>query len=109
MSLDITLREVQSVKVFEGNITHNLNEMLSQVGEIYYKAVWRPEELGLVHAWQLIQYLSGAVTELKRNPEAYKEFNPANGWGDYDNLVGFLEDYLEACHSHPTAYIHANR
>jgi hypothetical protein len=38
---------------------------------------------------------------LKDNPERYKEFNPENGWGNYEVLVGFVSKYLDACYEYP--------
>lgn len=52
MSLDITLRAVRPVDVFSSNITHNLNAMAEAAG--IYRQIWRPEEIGIKTAVELI-------------------------------------------------------
>lgn len=101
MSLDVYLAEKRYVDVFEHNITHNLNKMADAAG--IYKHLWRPEDLGITKAGQLIDPLRKGLAELRDNPEKYKKYNPENGWGDYDGLVEFVRLYLEACEASPGA------
>lgn len=103
MSLDVYLEAVRPTTVFEYNITHNLGAMASEAG--IYKHLWRPEELGITKAQELIAPLSEGLELLKREPERFKKFNPENGWGDYDGLVNFVTDYLAACRENPTATV----
>jgi hypothetical protein len=49
------------------------------------------------------------LKELKERPEYYKEFNPANGWGSYEGLVKFTENYLKACREYPETEIELER
>lgn len=107
MSLDVYLTANRPITVFEYNITHNLNVMADQAG--IYKYLWRPEEVGITHANQLIEPLKNGLELLKKDPERFKEFNPGNGWGDYDALVKFVELYLEACIYNPDAKIGVSR
>ena len=48
MSLDVYISAVRPVRVYEGNITHNLNKMAMEVklsnGRTLYEVLWRPEE-----------------------------------------------------------------
>jgi len=48
MGLDISLM----TSVYSANITHNLNEMAGAAG--IYKYLWRPEEVGIYYAENLI-------------------------------------------------------
>lgn len=96
-----------SEEVFSANITHNLGEMAEKAG--IYEALWRPTENGLTHAKQLIEPLTLGLERLKSDPDYYKTFNPPNGWGNYDNLVGFVESYLEACTKYLDAEVSAWR
>jgi len=115
MSLDITLYvkvdtggdQPHFVDLWEGNITHNLGKMADAAG-IYY-AMWRPEEIGIEYAGDMIEHLEGGLDELKRQPEFYKEFDSPNGWGRYENFVPFIVKYLAACKEHPKAKIHVCR
>jgi hypothetical protein len=93
--------------VYDANITHNLGKMAHEAG--IYEALWRPEEIGVTHAHQLIQPLSVGLENLKRDPEHYQYFDSPNGWGVYENLVQFVEGYLEACTQHPDARIEVSR
>lgn len=89
--------------IYSANITHNLNEMALQAG--IYKALWRPDEIGITHAHQLIEPLKTGLKRLQQQPDYFKQFNPDNGWGDYDGLVEFVQNYLEACEKYPTAAV----
>jgi hypothetical protein len=88
-------------QVYTANVTHNLGAMASEAG--IYKHLWRPEEVGVTHAWQLIEPLRTAIAMLRDDPARFSAFNPANGWGSYDTFVPWLESLLEACESNPQA------
>ena len=103
MSLDVTLSAIRMTDVFTKNITHNLNSMAEEVG--IYKHLWRPEEINITRAFQLIEPLTQGLNLLKEDPERFKAFNPENGWGSYENLVSFVEQYLAACIKNPDANI----
>lgn len=97
----------ESDEVFHANITHNLNTMADAAG-IYY-ALWRPDEVGFTKAQHLIEPLRDGLKRLKENPGEFQKFNPANGWGSYDGLVGFVERYLAACEEYPEADVRVSR
>jgi hypothetical protein len=112
MSLDVSLvigdycphcqRESSEV-VYDANITHNLNRMAEAAG--IYTHVWRPEELEIKKAKELIEPLEKGINELKSKPQYYRTFNSSNGWGLYENFIPWLEKYLEACKENPEANI----
>lgn len=93
--------------VYSRNITHNLNKMASAAG-IYWH-LWRPDEIGITRAKELIEPLTAGLALLRDDPETFKAHNPLNGWGDYDGLVAFVADYLEACKSYPEAAVRVSR
>lgn len=97
----------EPIEVFEANITHNLNRMADAAG--IYDCVWRPEEHGITHAKQLIEPLTAGLAMLKQNPVIFAEYNPKNGWGDYDGLVRWVSEYLNACVENPDAMVRARR
>ena len=103
MSLDVGLVAIRQTSVYDLNITHNLTKMANEAG--IYKHLWRPEELGIIHAIDLIAPLNEGLSRLKAEPELFKKFNPENGWGDYETLVEFVEDYIVACVKNPDATI----
>lgn len=93
--------------VFSSNITHNLNTMADAAG--IYDACWRPEELGIKEASELIEPLSSGLALLKAHPSKFKEFNSPNGWGTYSDFVPWVEEYLAACKKYPKAQVEACR
>lgn len=115
MGLDVGLiievdtggQEPYRVELFSGNITHNLNVMAKEAG--IYKHLWRPEEIDIKTAGELIEPLETALEAMKEDPDLFKEHNPPNGWGDYEGFLSWIEKYLEACRRHPRAKVEACR
>jgi hypothetical protein len=108
MSLDISLT-IDNNEVYDSNITHNLSKMAREVSENFYKALWRPEEINITQAFQLVPILSDGLKLLLCCPEKYKEYNPDNGWGSYNGLCDFVYNYIKACNEHPDANVKAWR
>jgi hypothetical protein len=107
MSLDVYLEEIKPTEVFWANITHNLTKMADKAG--IYKHLWRPDEIGIKKAKELIEPLEKGLTKLKAHPDYYKHFNSPNGWGMYEHFVPFVEKYLQACKDHPDADVSVSR
>lgn len=107
MSLDVYLTRVQPTTVYDRNITHNLNRMAGEAG--IYEALWRPEEIGITKAAQLIDPLTNGLALLRSDPARFKAFNPSNGCGSYEHLVEFVADYLKACEEYPDADVSVSR
>lgn len=59
-----------------------------------YDLLWRDEEPDDI--LEYINCLIWALTELKSQPEVYKQFNPPNGWGTYEQLVEFVRSFIHA-------------
>lgn len=102
-----TVASEETEDVYSANITHNLNQMADAAG--IYQALWRPEEIGITHARQLIEPLRSGLETLRSDPARFSALNPSNGWGSYDRLVRFIMDYLEACCNYPTAEVSVSR
>jgi len=90
--------------VFDYNITHNLRKMAGEAG--IYQHLWRPEELEIEMAIELVEPLEKGLELLESDPERFREFNPINGWGDYEGLVKFVREYLNACKRYPNSTVH---
>lgn len=103
MSLDFYLSQKKVVAVFSDNITHNLVEMAKAAG--IYMHLWRPHEIGITRAKELIAPLEEGLRKLKENPQEYSKYNSSNGWGMYENFVPFVERCLDACRKYPNAKI----
>lgn len=93
--------------VYSGNITHNLTKMAEAAG--LYEAMWRPEEIGITKAKQLIEPLTVGLNRLTSAPKKYQKFNAPNGCGMYEHFVPFVREYLAACVEHPDADVVASR
>lgn len=118
MSLDVDLiiakpacdccgREEERTVVFDANITHNLNTMAEHAG--IYKHLWRPEEIGITKAKELIEPVRKGLEDMKARPDYYKQFDSPNGWGLYRHFVPWIEKYLQACVDYPEAEIEVSR
>ena len=90
-------------EVYSANITHNLGKMADHAG--LYKPCWRPEEHDITDARQLIEPLRAGLAVLREKPEFFKTFNPDNGWGTYEGLCEFVNEYLQACERYPQAKV----
>jgi len=100
-------QQYETDEVYSANITHNLGKMAEEVK--IYKYLWRPDELGITKAKELIEPLREGLHKLKLEPDKYREFNPDNGWGTYEVLVKFVENYLNACYNYPNAEVSVSR
>lgn len=112
MSLDVHLemeldtgnpKELYTIELYSANITHNLGGMAREAG--IYNCLWRPEEIEINEAYQLIEPLSKGLQMMKNEPKRFKVFNPLNGWGSYESFLPWIEQYLEACKKHPKAQV----
>ena len=92
---------------YDANITHNLGAMAQEAG--IYQHCWRPEEIGITTAAQLIEPLRAGIALMKSDPPRFKKHNAANGWGLYEHFVPWVEKYLAACEENPTATIRVSR
>lgn len=107
MSLDVYLEVVQPTIVYEANITHNLGRMAEAAG--IYKHLWRPEEIDITTAGQLIAPLTAGLARLEADPMQFKQYDAANGWGLYEHFVPFVRKYLAACIENPNATVRVSR
>lgn len=97
----------EPIEGYSANITHNLGKMADAAG--IYEHLWRPEEIGVTTAAQLIEPLEKGLALMKADPDKFKALNPANGWGSYDGFVPWIERYLEACRQNPNAKVETSR
>lgn len=93
----------RTTEVFRANVTHNVSPMAEAAG--IYKQLWRPDEIGITHARQLIEPLRAGLEALKADPAKFEAMNPANGWGSYEGFVPWVESYLAACIEFPDAKV----
>jgi hypothetical protein len=102
-----TFKEDEAETLFDKGITHNLNTMAREAN--IYEALWRPEEINISIAKELIPILEKGLEKLLKDKDHLKTFNPENGWGSYEGLVNFVREYLTACKEFPEATIVISR
>lgn len=108
MSLDVYLTDpTTGDEVFSANVTHNLNTMAEAAG--IYKHLWRPDEIGITTAAELVQPLTDGLRLLVENPARFEALNPPNKWGSWEGFVPWVARYLEACREHPAATVRVSR
>jgi hypothetical protein len=116
MGLSVRLTEIFYSKIsdrtyfmeyFYSNITHNLVDMAKEAG--IYLHLWRPKELGITLAKDLIEPLEKGLAEMRSKPEHFRKFDSPNGWGTYKHFVPFVDKYLEACKEFPESTIEVDR
>lgn len=96
---DIQEIEIETTEFWHGNITHNLNLMAEDCvcydDTNLYCLLWRTYE-PTWGKWIYVSQLSCCLGILRRDPEYFKQFNPENGWGTYEQLCEFVEDFIKA-------------
>lgn len=109
MSLNVSLTAVRTMKVivFDETITHRFKTMADEVGIYFY--LWRPDVIGIKTAGELIKPLKRGLKKLIDDPDYYKQFDPPDDWGNYNDLVIWLEKYIQACEKNPDAVIWVSR
>jgi tryptophan-rich sensory protein len=98
---------IDNNEVYASNITHNMVAMAKAID--VYLPVWRPEEVNISTAWQLIHPLTYALAVMHYEREACMKHEPENGWGTYHVFRNFLVKYLEACQKNPMASVEVCR
>src|SRR5574340_688216 len=107
MSLDVYLEDDDGSQLFEANITHNLNKMAAEAG--IYMHLWRPDEIGITKARDLIEPVAAGLALMVAEPTRFKAFDSPNGWGLYRYFLPWIAEYLEACRRYPGANVTVSR
>lgn len=93
----IVENEFETNEFWHRNITHNLHKMANNCyGRDLYldDLLWRDEMPD-----DIIEYivdLLACLFELEDNPNKYRQYNPSNGWGTYEQLVEFVRSFIHA-------------
>lgn len=49
--------------------------------------------------------LRSGIDRMRADPARYQAMNPANGWGNYQGALAYLERLYQGCCNHPKATI----
>lgn len=90
-----------------GGTTHNLAKMACEAG--LYKPMWRPDENGMIYGRDLVEPLRAGIAKLEADPEHFRQWNPTNRWGCFENLLKLAQALLEACEQSPNKRVRVCR
>lgn len=106
MSLDITLTDVfvePPVQLESLNITNNLIDFAIALN--CYECIWKPKNLNIITAYQLLPHLYEAYYNVIKYGDIYLSLLPKNGWGTKEQFLNFIDQYIEACITYPNTLI----
>lgn len=103
---DIQEIEITTNEFWHGNITHNLGKMaenclsLDEESQRYslYNLLWRDTQVPFTGNYLnvYIAHLAYCLYVLRNNPDYFKQYNPSNGWGTYEQLIEFVRSFIHA-------------
>lgn len=97
------------------NITHNMNIMAEHIplsnGSTLYQLLWRGEEMDppIETADQMKDLLCEGLKYLAHHKEDLLQYNPSNGWGNFDSLLTFTSECLLAAIKFPNDRVYFSR
>lgn len=93
-------------EVFEvGNYTSNVSKMWRRALEYAGHGDGLQGLHGKVADADLVIVLTDAVRHMRKSPDEFVAMEPANGWGDYQGALAYLEKLLLGCRLHPSAIV----
>jgi len=107
MGIDITVKVVKMTPIYEGGLTHNLVNMAKAAG--LYEYLWNTHSNNEIKASSLIEPLQEGIKKLISYPEYFKQFNPANTWGTYDDLLDLCYKLYIICKNNPNGIVSINK
>ena len=108
---DIKENTYESDTYFHLNLTHNLTEMAIKckiIGQCtpktqdifvnLYDLLWHPEDnLGIsIPNMDYLEDVMECYRKLLEKKDFFKQFNPSNGWGTYEQLLRKTKEYINA-------------
>lgn len=108
MSWDATLTDDSGHTEGDWNFTHNTSAMIYDALNV--QSYELPDGQPWFHHLDGMTGPDGAaflhviITGLRGDPERYRAMNPANGWGNYDDLVRVLCEMRDSVPEWPTTW-----
>jgi len=96
-------KKMEYLSIWDDNITYNLSAMARECG--LWHVMFNPEIAGM-KIGRLLPQLETAINQLENDPDFYKDFNPKNGWGTYEDLLKTAKEFLEIVKEYPETTIH---
>lgn len=76
------------------------------LGDMFREAGFEPGSDSPLHgkpAKEVLPIAEAALAAMKAEPERFKRHNPENGWGSYDSLLTWYEDFIQVLRCDPEA------
>ena len=111
---DIEEKTYEDNEYFHMNLTHNLTEMADECKVLgtcnynsessvvtLYDLLWHPKDnLNIeVPTLDYLEDIMQCYKKLLENPDFFKQYNPKNSWGTYEQLVRRTKEYLTVLQS----------
>ena len=130
MSLDVSIVKTNDKgecldTIWWGNVTHNMNMMADHVPIKYsdeegmvsfmgslYDVVWNLKEIGdgyFVDTTNMGKALSLGICYMIEHRLELLQYNPRNGFGDFNAFLIFLIDYKNNCEDNPGCRIEISK
>ena len=91
---------------YEDRTVVDIGNYTSNVASMWNKALgYEFSELDGENCGNCLDDLRRAVNDMESNPIEYRKMNPANGWGDYEGALDFLDKLKRECARNPKAKI----
>lgn len=102
-------------EIRDWNYTHNTNAMASRALEVLGKESphsWFDGDGPGKSWWRLLDgqsakesldFLGSIIGVMSEAPSLFREMNPENGWGDYDQFLGILSEMRTVATEYPSA------
>lgn len=99
MSLDIGVKAIREIRIYDSNITYNL-------ADIYYKCIDGGfKTLNEMTCKEALPILNKAIENMIENEKEYRKLEPSNGWGTYEGLLKELRELRTCCEENPDGII----
>ena len=86
-------------EVYERNVTYNL-------GGMFMLALGCSlSDFDGAPAVEACGILRDGQRDMEERPDVYKAMNPPNGWGTYEDALGFLRELADVCSANPELWL----
>jgi len=104
MSYDVSFRRCFSDTEGQFYLAETFN-MTSNVGPMYRVAGLEIGNLDKMLTKNVIAKVQPAYDYMVAHSHEMRTLEPANGWGKYEDALGFLQEILVTCLAHPECFV----
>jgi hypothetical protein len=86
-------------QIFDRNYTYNIAGIAKEAG-------FSVRDFDDKSGAEIVAILEPAIERMQKDPEHFRQFEPSNGWGDFDTFLELLESLLTITKKNPNGYCH---